>query len=94
MTDAFTPITSQEELDRIVQSRVDRTYAALVGEREKCLKWETRAKQNGSDRDTWQREARKWERLAKQNLITIRAHEGTITKFIEKLDDVLNEGGE
>lgn len=87
----FVPITTQEELDRIMQVRLDRQQRALVSERENVRIWEKRAKENANDRDTWQREARKWERFAKENLITIKAHEGTIRAFIEKLDDVLNE---
>lgn len=87
----FTPITTQEELDRIMQARLDRQQRALVSERENVRTWEKRAKQNANDRDTWQREARKWERLAKENLATVKAHEGTIARFIDKLDDVLNE---
>ena len=43
------------------------------------------------DAETYRREARRWEDLAKQNLAVIKAHEGTIKSFIEKLDDVLNE---
>lgn len=87
----FTPIESQEELDRIMTDRLDRAIRATRSEREHARKWEKRAKQNGHDRDTWQREARKWERLAKENLAVIKAHEGTIESFIAKLDDVLNE---
>ena len=92
MTDStFTPIETQEELDRIMTARLDRSIRATRTERQHSRTWEKRAKQNASDRDTWQREARKWERIAKENLAVIRAHETTITKFIEKLDDVLNE---
>lgn len=91
MSADFTPITTQEELDRIMTARLDRQQRALVSERENVRTWEKRAKQNASDRDTWQREARKWERLAKENLAVIKAHEGTIRAFIEKLDDVLND---
>ena len=87
----FTPITTQEELDRIITARLDRAARAAKTEREYARKWEQRAKDNAHERDTYQREARKWERFAKENLAVIKAHEGTIAAFIEKLDDVLNE---
>lgn len=92
MTDKeFVPITTQEELDRIVTGRVNRMHDALRAERDHARKWEKRAKQNSADADVYRREARRWEDLAKQNLAVIQAHEGTIARFIGKLDDVLNE---
>lgn len=90
--DHFTPITTQEELDRIVTARAAREHKALMAEREHARKWEKRCKQNATDIETWRREARRWEDLAKQNLAVIKAHEATIARFIEKLDDVLSEG--
>jgi len=90
-SETFTPITTQEELDRIIQARVSRVHVALRAEREHARKWEKRAKQNSADADVYRREARRWEDLAKQNLAVIQAHEGTIARFVAKLDDVLNE---
>lgn len=91
MSADFTPITTQEELDRIVEARSEKIFTAMKVEREHARKWEKRAKRNTTDAETYRREARRWEDLAKQNLAVIKAHEGTIKSFIEKLDDVLNE---
>lgn len=44
-----------------------------------------------ADRDAFSRSARLWEERARTNLAVIRAHETTIAKFIDKLDDVLSE---
>lgn len=75
---------TQDELDRILTARVAR-------EKQHSRKWEDRAKKHRDECEMWKREARKWERLAKENLAVIRAHEGTIRAFIQKLDDVLTE---
>ncbi|MFL0411072.1 hypothetical protein ACH0AH_07835 [Microbacterium paludicola] len=94
----FQPIESQEELDRIIQTRIARVQKALEAERQvskqnlaHSRKWEERAKQNAADLETWKREARTWETRSKTNLAVIAAHEKTIQKFIDRLDDVLSE---
>lgn len=74
---AFTPIETQEHLDTIIKTRVARLHAQLDEARQ--------------DASTWKRDSRLWEQRAKRNLAVIKAHEGTISKFIVKLDDVLNE---
>jgi len=84
MPETFDPITTQDQLDRIITARVKR-------ERDHARKWETRAKDSLKDADTWRRQSRLWETRARQNLAVIRAHEGTIAKFIERLDDVLTD---
>lgn len=87
----FTPITTQADLDRIVKSRVSRVQRDLDEARQDARKWEERAKESLAAVQTWRRESGLWESRAKQNLAVIRAHENTIQKFIDKLDDVLNE---
>lgn len=87
----FTPITTQAELDRIVKSRIGRVQRDLEEARQETRIWEERAKTNLADMRTWRRESGLWESRAKQNLAVIRAHEQTIEKFIDKLDDVLTE---
>lgn len=84
MTD-FQPIETQEELDRIIQGRIARLQKQLDAEKVKST-------ENRLDRDTWKRDARRWETRAKSNLAVMRAHETTIKTFIDKLDDVLTEG--
>ena len=87
---AFTPITTQEDLDRIVKSRVSRVQRDLDEARQDARKWEERAKESLADVQTWRRESDLWEGRAKTNLAVIRAHEKTIAQFIEKLDDLDN----
>lgn len=87
----FTPITTQAELDRILKSRLGRVQRDVEEARQEARIWEERAKASLADVQTWRRESDLWESRAKQNLAVIRAHENTIQKFIDKLDDVLNE---
>lgn len=84
MTD-FQPIETQEELDRIIQGRITRLQKQLDTEKAKV-------DESRLDRDTWKRDARRWETRAKSNLAVMRAQETTIKMFIAKLDDVLTEG--
>lgn len=70
----------QEKVDQIVNDRLKRMGRELAEAR--------------GDRDAFERSARLWESRAKQNLAVVRAHEETIQKFIDKLDDVLSEGEE
>lgn len=87
----FQPIESQDELDRIIQSRVKRLEKALAAEREVSRTWESRTKSANAQRDAYRRDAEVWRDRARENLAVIRAHEKTIAKFIDKLDDVLSE---
>lgn len=87
----FTPITTREELDKLLEERAAALHGGLLHERQKRREWEKRAKENAADAETYKREARKWETFAKQNRVVIAAHESTIQKFIDKLDDVLSE---
>lgn len=81
MTKQFQPITTQEELDRIIKGRLTQHNRSL-GERAEVAE---------SDAAAWRREARRWEDRAIKNLATIRAHQEIIDKFLSKLGDVLEE---
>lgn len=53
--------------------------------------WRRRAQDNAAQRDTYRHDADMWQRRARENLAVIKAHESTIKRFIDKLDDILNE---
>lgn len=81
MSKPFQPITTQEELDRIIKARLQQQNRSL-GERAEIAE---------ADAAAWRREARRWEDRALKNLSAIKAHEDTINKFLAKLGSVLAE---
>jgi predicted RNase H-like nuclease (RuvC/YqgF family) len=69
-------------------SKTGKSYLDQIEALQKALQDE---RDNSAD---WKQHARKWERRAKQTAAkdkVIRAHERTIAKFIERLDDLLTE---
>lgn len=82
---------TQTEVDEIVRKRLAQQARNSPDAEARAHTWETRATEHQTDADTWRRESRKWEVRAKQNLAVIRAHEVTIARFIDKLDDVLSD---
>lgn len=73
----FEPVLTQDDLDDLIKKRVDRATRRIA--------------EAENDRETWRREARKWERLAKKNLDEIRTLEKTIDKFLDRFEDILEE---
>lgn len=90
-TDDFTPITTQEDFNTAIKARLARERRHVDESNAQRRIWQEKAEQTAADAEAWRREARRWEDRARQNLAVIKAHEATIQRFVDKLDDVLNE---
>lgn len=84
-------LTSEREHSRKWEKRAKTCtaeHADLFGRAET---WRKRAQNNAAQRDAYRLDSEKWHTRAVANLAVIQAHEKTINRFINKLDDVLTE---
>lgn len=73
----FEPILTQEDFDDAIRARIARERRNTIEAR--------------NDRDAFQRDARKWERFARENRAKIAVLEKTIDKFLDRFEDILEE---